>query len=354
VRGTHRILNVPLLIAVLLAQVLLADQVTLKNGDRITGEIVKKDGKILTVKTSSFGTVTVSWDEVADIQSDKPLNVVTPDGKAVQSTLRTSQGKIELKETGQTLAPADVAAIRDADEQKAYERTLNPPWTRLWTGTATIGIAGTQGNAQTNTLAMGLNAGRTTKTDKTSVHFNAVKASSVTNGVKADTAQLIRGGWAYSHTLSARLFVNTFNDYEYDKFQDLDLRFVLGGGLGYSAWKGERGRFDLVGGPAYNHESFSPAAPAAAFTRGSAEAYWGEDASYKVGATSLVQGFRMFNNLSETGEYRMNFDLGANTQLFKWLTWNLSFSDRYLSNPVPGRKTNDLLYTTGIGITFAH
>jgi hypothetical protein len=61
----------------------------------------------------------------------------------------------------------------------------------------------------------------------------------------------------------------------------------------------------------------------------------------------------MFVNMSDRGQYRMNFDLGANTRLFKWLTWNLGFSDRYLSNPVPGRKSNDILYTTGIGISFA-
>jgi hypothetical protein len=29
-------------------------------------------------------------------------------------------------------------------------------------------------------------------------------------------------------------------------------------------------------------------------------------------------------------------------------------SDRFLSNPVPGRQRNDLLYTTGIGINFSH
>jgi hypothetical protein len=94
--------------------------------------------------------------------------------------------------------------------------------------------------------------------------------------------------------------------------------------------------------------------PAPAFSRTSAELYWGEDSGYKLNAvTSLVQSFRMFNNLSDRGQYRMNFDLGANTRLLKWLTWNLGFSDRYLSNPVPGRKTDDILYTTGIGISFA-
>ena len=332
----------------------LADQITLKNGDRITGAIVKKDGKTLTVKTGAFGTVTVPWEEVVTIQSDAPLNVVLPDGKTVQATLQTSEGKVELKETRQTLTPAEVVTIRNADEQAVYERLLNPPWSRLWAGTATIGFAGTQGNAQTRTFTMGLNAVRATNSDKTSLYFNAVKASALINGIDAGTAQAVRGGWGYNHNISSRLFVNTFNDYEYDRFQDLDLRFVLGGGLGYSVWKGERGRLDLLGGAAYNREKFSPPSPATEFTRNSAEAYWGEDSGYKLNAvTSVVQSFRMFNNLSDTGQYRMNFDLGANTRLLKWLTWNLGFSDRYLSNPVPGRKKNDILYTTGIGIAFA-
>jgi hypothetical protein len=49
----------------------------------------------------------------------------------------------------------------------------------------------------------------------------------------------------------------------------------------------------------------------------------------------------------------MNFDIGANTRLLEWLTWNVALSDRYLSNPVRGRNKNDLLYTTGIGVTFS-
>ncbi|MGA2271051.1 MAG: DUF481 domain-containing protein [Bryobacteraceae bacterium] len=70
------------------------------------------------------------------------------------------------------------------------------------------------------------------------------------------------------------------------------------------------------------------------------------------GASSLIQSFRMFNDLSDTGAYRVNADLGVATKLRRWLSWNLALSDRYLSNPVPGRKTNDWLYTTGLGITF--
>jgi len=34
------------------------------------------------------------------------------------------------------------------------------------------------------------------------------------------------------------------------------------------------------------------------------------------------------------------------------LGWNVTFSDRYLSNPVEGTEANDVLLTTGLRITF--
>lgn len=187
-----------------------------------------------------------------------------------------------------------------------------------------------------------------TKTDKTSLGFSLIKASALANGKNADTAQAVRGGIGYDRNVGARLFVNTFNDYEYDRFQNLDLRFVIGGGFGLKAVKGERGALSLVGGADYNHSSFSTP-----LTRSSAEAYWGDDYTLKLaGASSFMQSFRMFNNLSDTGSYRLNLDAGLATKLKKWLNWNVSLSDRYLSNPAPGRKTNDWLYTTGLGLSF--
>ncbi|MCL4851873.1 MAG: DUF481 domain-containing protein [Bryobacteraceae bacterium] len=339
---------------VLLAGTLRADQVTLKNGDRITGAIVKKDGKELTIKSDLFGVVTVPWEQVESVKSETPLNVVLSSGQTVQTPIATSAGKVELTATDKTVEPADVLAIRDAAEQAAYDRLQNPGWVDLWAGPATLGFAGTQGNARTRTLTTALNASRQTQNDKTTIYFSAIKASALVEGVSAGTAQAVRGGLGYDHDLSPKLFFNVFNDYEYDRFQDLDLRFVLGGGLGYHVWKAERGSLDLSAGAAYNHSRFGPAAPAVAFTRNAAEAYWGNDFNYSLtGATSLVQSYRMFNNLSDTGEYRINFDLGAVTKITTWLTWNIGLSDRFLSNPVAGRQRNDFLYTTGLGVTFA-
>lgn len=315
-----------------------ADQLVMKNGDRVTGTVVKKDGKRVTVKTDQFGVVTASWDQVDSVTIDKPVTVVLRDGKSLQGTLATLN-----------VTPAEVETIRDADEQRAYERLQKPGWTDLWAGTGTLGFAGTTGNARALTFTTGVNAARVTNTDKTSIYFNSIQASALVAGKHSDTAQAVRGGLGYDHNVGPRLFVNTFNDWEYDKFQNLDLRFVLGGGLGFHAVKNERSILDLLGGIDYDHSRFGTP-----LTRDSAEAYWGDGYTYKLNAsTALVQSFRMFNGLTDPGIYRVNFDVGASARLAKWLNWNVSLSDRYLNRPAPGRLTNDLLYTTGLGITFA-
>jgi putative salt-induced outer membrane protein YdiY len=327
----------------------------LKDGDRVTGDIVKKDGQTLTIQSKNFGTVTLKWDDIATIRSDQPLNVVLPNDQTVKATIQTQDGRIQVAAPGgpRVVPPNEIVALRNDAEQRTYDRFLHPGLLDLWTITGSLNLAGTKGNAKTFTLTTPIQFLRASNSSRTTAYFNAIRSSATINGVSAQTASAVRGGWGYSRNLTKKLFATAFNDYEYDKFQSLDLRVVLGGGLGYQVWKGEAGRLALVGGAAWNRETFSPAT-SAAFTRNSAEAYWGDDFNYKLNArTSLVQGFRMFNNLSNTGQYRVNFDLGATTQLTKWLTWSVALSDRYLSNPVPGRKNNDLLYSTGLGFTFA-
>ncbi len=344
-----------LLIFLSLGSLLLADQIQMKNGDRVSGSIVKKDATTLTIKSAHFGTITLPWAEVESVKADQPLSVVLPDGRTLEATLTTSDGKVDVvaKSGTSTVTTKEIVALRDKAEQRHYERLLNPGWTDLWAGTANIGWAGTRGNARTTTFTTGMAAARVTNRDKASIYFNSIKASALVDGANKNTAQAVRGGWAYNRNLAKRMFVNTFNDWEYDRFQNLDLRTVLGGGLGYMAWKADKGRLDLVGGAAWNREKFDPA-PLPKFVRNSAEAYWGDDFTYNLNArTSLFQNFRMFNNLSNTGEYRVNLDVGARMQLLKWLTWNVTASDRYLSNPVQGRLNNDFLYSTGFGISFA-
>ena len=57
--------------------------VTLKNGDRVTGEVVESNDATLRVNTEFLGEVEISWDAVSGIESDEPLHVSSSDGQVL-------------------------------------------------------------------------------------------------------------------------------------------------------------------------------------------------------------------------------------------------------------------------------
>jgi putative salt-induced outer membrane protein YdiY len=330
-----------------------ADQVNLSNGDRVTGKLIKKDGDNLTVKTDLMGEVTIAWKSIVSVSSQEPVTVVLTSGQSLvgQVSVDAKEEKVEIA-TATSLESArlnELVAIRNEETQRQFERMEKPGLLDLWAGSVDLGLSSARGNARTNTFTIAATASRETRTDKTAAYFNQIYSSALVDGVSAATADAIRSGWSYNQNVSPRMLWNLFNDYEYDRFQDLDLRVVLGGGLGYSMIKHDRKRLDLLGGGAYNREEFGTP-----LIRNSAEAYWGDDFSYKPSRMAeFQQRFRIFHNLSDLGVYRVNFDLSAVMNLNRRLAWHLTISDRLLSEPVEGRQRNDVLYTTGLRLRFA-
>jgi putative salt-induced outer membrane protein YdiY len=341
----------------------LADTVTLKNGDRVSGKIVRADGKTLVIKTEFAGLVTLDFTAVTQITSDEALNLMLNDGQKVVGKLAAAgdnRVEVETADTGRVaLAKESITLLRSKEEEAAYQAELarlrNPGLMDLWAGSADFGLALTGGNAKTSTFTMGVGAARVTPRDKISIYGAALRASNSTSGTSISTANAARGGVRYDVNLSNRTFGFGFADFDFDEFQLIDFRGVFGGGLGYHAIKNERAVLDLFAGGAYNKTYFGADKPRnrPAFNTDSAEILFGEELVYKMsGRTSLSQRAVFFPNLSDRGEYRFNFDTTATTALTKYLSWQITFSDRYLSNPAFGRKSNDTLLTTGIRVNF--
>jgi putative salt-induced outer membrane protein YdiY len=341
---------------VVLAPSVFADQVTLKNGDRLTGSIITSDAKTLVLRTDYADTVTIKWDFVQRIESSQPLYVGTKAGQVVVGLVTTSDNKLAVatKESGSvTVAKADVTSLRNADEQKkaeaALERLAHPRLSDLWIGSLDTGLGLVRGNSESSNFTFGLNAARATTRDKIIYYTTAAFARSTVNGVTATTAQSIGGGVRYDLNVSDKSFVFGTVDLFNDRFQDLDLRTVLGAGGGRHAIKTDRTSLDLLVGATFNREFFTT------FNRSSAEVLLGETFTHKFFASSAFnEALFFYPNLSSTGDFRSTFSLGLVTKLTKILSWQTSFNDYYLSNPVPGKKTNDLLLTTGIRVTFGN
>ncbi len=332
-----------------------ADQVVLKNGDRLTGSIVKSDAKSLTLKSEFVGTVNIVNDAIAQITSDQPLYLGLKDGQTVVGTVTTIDGKLDVKtaDTGTvSLARDTVETVRSKEAQLAYQQEIdrlrNPRLIDLWSGAVEVGLALAKGNSDSATFNLGFNAARTTSRDKISVYATSLYARNSTTGVSVTTVNDKRGGARYDLNLSSRVFGFGTGDLESDPFQKLDLRLVLGGGLGWHYKKTERVTMDFFGGGSLDKEYFSTG-----LNRSSGEVLVGQEFAYKFSSrTSFQEKTVFFPNMSETGEYRLNFDAAAITLLKSWLGWHLTLSDRYISNPVSGAKQNDLLLSTGLRVTF--
>jgi hypothetical protein len=346
-------------LSLVLVGVAFADQVTLKNGDVVSGSIVKKDGDNLTVKSEFMGEVTIPWKAVTSVKSDNPLYVKLPEGKEVTGTVATTNDQVTVTGTNAATASVpigQVGTIRNQAEQQKYERLRAPGWLDLWAGYLDFGVALARGNAHTDMLTTSFNAERLTNNDKTDLFLKQIYATGAVNGGSTGTtANAARGGVSYSHNITSRWFWNVMTTEEYDEFQNLDFRFIGGGGLGYHAIKTDRTTLDLLAGADFTHEAFSYTLNGVPINtvRNLGEANFGDDFTHKLtGVTSIAQSFRYYIAPS-TGEYRLAFDVGASTTIHKWLSWQVSASDRYLSEPVIGRKSNDILLTTGLRATFS-
>jgi hypothetical protein len=79
----------------------------------------------------------------------------------------------------------------------------------------------------------------------------------------------------------------------------------------------------------------------------------GEELMHKLGKTTVLnQQLSFFPDISHTGEFRGTFDLATVTKINKWLGWQNSYSDVYVTNPPIGKKQNDIILTTGLNISF--
>jgi len=361
------------LVLTLLATVVCADQVSLKNGDRLTGAIVTGDGKTLLLKTEFAGDLTIQWDAITGIESSQNLNLTLKDGKRLAGKITTTDGKFVVAGAAEPSAagPASkdtIVAVRNDAEQKAFdaaaEKMAHPKFTYFWGGIFDTGLAVTEGNSSTVSYTFNAKAIRETPRDKLTLYSNYVFANDNTASPGRTTANSLGAGARGDLNVGAHLFVFALADYQTNELQHLDLRQVYGGGFGYHVIKSARTVFDVFGGISYDHDSFgaysyaNPTPPpaltdVAAITQNSAEAIFGEEFDSHLSKRTLVtERFSLFPNLSHTGDFRSQFDCAVSTQLKSWLSWQTTFSDRYINYPPPGLKGNDLILSTGLRVSW--
>lgn len=363
----------------LLALPAFADQVVLKNGDKLTGTIATSDGKVLVIKTDYAGDVTVKFDAIQSVTSTGDLNV-TLNGKTVVGPVSTTGTDLVITTKSGTPVQAPittVTVVRSPAEEAAYEKKLHPGLMDGWNGNANLGFALTAGNSETKNLNIGLNATRTGFHDKLTLYETSVYSTKAKPSPSQTTANSNAGGIRYDRDFVPRVFGFGSADFFNNGLQNLDLRYILGGGIGFHAIKKPNTTLDLLAGVNYTHESFSDLVlsegpPVVTYNHSDSTAAItvGDNFMHKLGKNTVFnQSFLLYPSLSQTNItpaattadnvyiLRGAFNMGMSTKLNKWFGWQLTFSDNFDNHPlasIPPIERNDITLATGLNFTFTH
>jgi putative salt-induced outer membrane protein YdiY len=160
----------------------------------------------------------------------------------------------------------------------------------------------------------------------------------------------------YSRNITKKLFGFGSGDFTHDELQSLTLRQIYSGGLGWHAINNPKTSLDFLGGINYTRENYSSGSHVSGVSRNLPGITAGENFTRKFGGnTLLTEDFYFYPDLSDFSEYRFSLDAGVVTKINKWLGWQTSLSDRYVTNPpIPGTKSNGFVLSTGLNIAFSH
>jgi putative salt-induced outer membrane protein YdiY len=335
-----------------------ADQILLKNGDKVTGRIDGVSKNELVVVTELAGRVVIKWKAVASVTATTFVRSTLHDGQIVEGMLIVSDGRIAIQQRNGTTA-IDLDAVRGFD--------LGTAGGAAWRGVFTAGVELSRGNAETLTVTTNDVATRVGPHDRLGLFGTYLFSSVGTGANEVTTAHTARGGGRYENDLVGALYGFEFAEAETDALQLLDHRVVLGGGLGVHVFKTGMSQFNLFAGVSYAADRYAqgtlttttpggtpPAVVRTTLSRNVAEVLTGQDFYQQLSnSAGLSEALTFYTATTSSADYRMSFDLSLWAQLNGWLQWNLTLADRYLHIPPSGGALqNDIYLTTGLGITF--
>jgi putative salt-induced outer membrane protein YdiY len=227
----------------ILASAAMADVVTMKNGDRITGKVVGMTGGKLTIETSYAGKLTIAWDQVAGLITEAPIKVKLVDGSQAAGQA-VAAGKETLSLTGTEKAQSPLSQVQ----------AINPPDRRKLRikGGVNLGTDIRTGNTDKQRLdADGRVVFRWGVVHRLRVggeiHREENKGVST---VENDLAYL-----EYNRFISESWYAFGNLRYSRDPFKALSYRYAFGAGMGYQIWQTEITNLSLELGPNYVMEN---------------------------------------------------------------------------------------------------
>ena len=334
-----------MVVFILVATAVQGDEVVMKNGDRLRGEVVSMTRGKLVLKTSYAGNVSIDWGEVSRMTTNRPFELTLDDENTVKGESINSP---KDRFIAVTPPQGSTTAIFSFDEIAKIEPVKDKVW------------------ELTGRLILGLNV-ETGNTEKTNFHFEgdaeianqphriklfAESTVETNDKVRTDDKQYFSG--TYSYFLTKNWFLLTDTRFQRDQFADLSAFGILSVGPGYQFWRSYEKNLSISMGPGYAIQKYSKGQSFldGDSTRQFPAAVWSMDFDiwlFKQSLQFFHHNAAVFN-LTDRDAWDIRTRTGLRIPLFWRLFANLQYNFSYANQPADGKLSNDSKFVTALGL----
>jgi hypothetical protein len=309
------------------------DVIQLKNGDRLTCEIKKLDRSVLTISTDPLGKASVHWGEITGMTSPRTFDIQIASGDHYYGSLLPGPpGELLI---GQGAGSPVNIPMADVIRMAPIGASL---WSRM-DGSVDAGFSFAQANLETHYT---LNANASYRGPR--YQFGSTLASQLTTQEKANRILRNSLGVNGNRSFENHWYTIAWGGLQQNEELALDLRALVGGGVGRDIAHTTRRLWSIYTGLAYVHEQFTgePAGQSAeAAVGGQLDFFSPGTEDFKI-TNSVISYFSL-----ERARVRLELQSAWRHEFLKDFYWSVNGFDSFDSDPPDDRKKND----SGISFT---
>ena len=220
-----------------------ADQVTLENGDRLTGKVKRVSDAKLIISTEAMGDVKIDLKRVTSLETDSDMTVVLDDDARLYGRLRGDGHQLQILDGGESI---DVARVKQIEPG----HVTGEEW--KFSGHFLLGASDSSGNTEAQSLSWdGEFAARQARN-----RYTVGGRGNYGRGDETETENNTVLYAQYDRFISKKWYGYANTSLENNRFNDIYLRAVAGGGVGYQWFDTARMRLALEAGPTYVYADY--------------------------------------------------------------------------------------------------
>jgi Protein of unknown function, DUF481 len=366
------------------------EELTLKNGDRLTGQLMNSTGTEIKFKSDLAGEVTVKWENVKELKSVREFAVVPKDVKDARDSAAVPQGTIKIGEKGILVSPLSevkpeggvapagevtkpsavktvatpakeipAPQISDVVDDVTYQKEIHKKigFKSGWDGHITTGTSMIYSTQNSYLFQVDTALKRSVPTVswldpklRTTINFTLSAGKTTQPGTETTITNIYHVDAERDEYFSKKGYYLQALSFDHNFAQGLVLQQNYGFGIGSTLFKKEDSEFDVTADLHYESQQFNATANVEQLSLHLIGSTLTEKYTRKWGRIHFDEKLLAdiaWNNAnafsaSGTSSVRMN--------VYKRLAFSVSTIDNFLNNPQVGYRKNSFQFSTGFAL----